>query len=180
MSFKLRKGETYTLFQDNELVGCIEGGNYQKLSQENCDELFGVENIESLSLKECDIWDLDNGDLNEITVKEIYHRAYTQALESCKDKMFTLEQMKKAAEYGIGISQEFYLGNSMLQEIKEQCCSFIDKLIINEIDVELDMEHKCKAGCPQLVLNGMNSKCCGNTVSYPKLDKYRRITLKKK
>ena len=39
----------------------------------------------------------------------------------------------------------------------------------SSIPVKLEMEERCRIGCLGLVLNGENSRCCGDTVKQIKI-----------
>jgi hypothetical protein len=105
------------------------------LSKENCDSLFGVIDVEKLADE------LKVG----ISYKEYDHLikrgiivGFNKAMELNKDKLFTLEDIKRAISFGQGMD---------LWKEEEQ----IDKLIQSlqqptEIDVEIEMEDSIGIG----------------------------------
>jgi hypothetical protein len=74
-----------------------------KLSKENCDEIFGVVNVEKLANEESykafkqTVW--ING----------FKDGFNKAIELNRDKVFTIEDMKKAFELGYDASADTYM-----------------------------------------------------------------------
>jgi hypothetical protein len=105
----------------------------QKLSKQNCDEVFGVVDVEKLA-EEYDpnyaITDISNG----------FHfiEGFNKAMELNKDKLFTLYEIKEA----IRIAQHIQIDEKgVLTEYKEeQILRMLQQP--TEIEVEIEMENK--------------------------------------
>jgi hypothetical protein len=102
------------------------GEHSGKLSKQNCDEIFGVVDVEKLAKEFSDtIW--GNDDLNISKVS--YIEGFNKAIELNKDKLFTLDDMKEA--YGRGFLQHGIKSfNSLIQSLQQP----------KEIEVEIEME----------------------------------------
>ena len=71
------------------------------LSKQNCDEIFGVVDVEKLAREEaCDC------EAPECDVRDDYKKGFNKAMELNKDKVFTLEDMVKARNRGDWYSDE--------------------------------------------------------------------------
>jgi hypothetical protein len=90
----------------------------QKLSKQNCDEIFGVTDVEKIADRHT------FGQRNHEW--KAYVEGFNKAMELNKDKMFTLEQMHKA----IRLACSDYSGN-IIDEVTQQP---------SEIEVEIEME----------------------------------------
>ena len=127
MKVKLIKDhDEYMLINDERLVIATTDASKMKLSKQNCDELFGVVNVEKLA-EEYDpnytITDISNG----------FHfiEGFNKAMELNKDKLFTLEDMfnlyAHIVKNGIISGEE---ANEFIQSIQQP----------TEIEVEIEME----------------------------------------
>ena len=110
------------------------GIKLQKLSPENCDEIFGVFDVEKLA-KEV----LPNDDTTGTLSKQKgFVIGFNKAMELNKDKVFTLEDMRTAMTYGIvqegtgfeGIHSVDDLFNLILKKVSQP----------TEIEVMVEME----------------------------------------
>jgi hypothetical protein len=92
MTVKLNKVDNgYVLLVDNILYAT----DNDKLSKQNCDEIFGVVDVEKLAREEaCDC------EASECDVRDDYKKGFNKAMELNKDKVFTLEDIKIAIQFG--------------------------------------------------------------------------------
>jgi len=158
----------YYLTIDGKIIADTEAHplssiNVSKLSKQNCDEIFGVVDVEKLADE------LKVG----ISYKEYDHLikrgiivGFNKAMELNKDKLFTLEDMMNCWNKAL-----------KFQEHKETLGEFIQSLQQpTEIDVVIVME------CPQCQEWGYVSECrkdCNKKFLQPKLDSERQLIIKK-
>lgn len=120
----------YNLYQDNIGIGSTHAElQGYKLSQENCDEIFGVVTPEAM------LRDIESN--CEVT-KEGFVVGFQTAMVLFKDKQFTLEDMKMAIELARETARrdEFlHSENTIIQKISEQA---------KAIEVEIEMEEYVK------------------------------------
>jgi len=127
----------YTLLDDNDKMIASDDVDMQKdyeigkLSKQNCDEIFGIIDIEKLA-EEYDpnyaITDISNG----------FHfiEGFNKAMELNKDKVFTLEDMKNAMNWMMTQYFEFY--EQPTTGRREQYLESIQQP--TEIEVEIEMK----------------------------------------
>jgi len=121
MKGKLNKLDNgYVLLVDNIMYAT----DNDKLSKENCDEIFGVVDVEKLFLEtphtvedEKDYWKIRAG----------YIEGFNKAMELNKDKVFTLEDMGKFWDFCINNKSSFWECLESLQQPTE-----IDVEIVTE------------------------------------------------
>ena len=103
------------------------GKSQYKLSKQNCDELFGVVDLDKLAK------DFVEGEdsLYHSTIKNTYMHGFLKAMELNKDKLFTLEDVLDAWE--LGASE----GLPLTKAKKEKLLKSIQP---TEIEVEVVME----------------------------------------
>jgi hypothetical protein len=108
MKAKLIKvNNIYTLMDGDKMVASSDSDfqtDYEvmKLSKENCDEIFGVVDVEKLAKKYLDSR-YDNEDIAHPELYEEYNSfivGFNKRAELNKDKVFTLEDIRKAIAYG--------------------------------------------------------------------------------
>ena len=78
------------------LLGSSRETNFQKLSKQNCDELFGVMDVEKLAEEY-------GSKFAHSYYPEDFIAGFNKAMELNKDKVFTLEDVKKAMSAGLSI-----------------------------------------------------------------------------
>ena len=158
------------------VVADIFGGELLKLSKENCDEIFGVVDVEKLAEKEYREFPTNpkdksewkyNRDNNYHLKRKAYIKGFNKAMELNKDKVFTLENILDAWE--LGASE----GPPLTRSKKEELLKSLQQP--TEINVDIVME--CKIGCVNFIFNGENSLCCGDKV--PRLDSNDCLILKR-
>lgn len=165
MKAKLIKVNDYYNLQDEK--GNVIGTSYQfkspvgdnlhKLSKQNCDSLFGVVDVEKLAKENHP----NDGYADTTLMQKGFKTGFNKAMELNKDKMFTLEDIKKA--YSQGELDALKTGsyskkeNEFIQSIQQP----------TEIKVEIEMEDK-------IALDG-------HTIigKEPKLDENKCLILKK-
>ena len=126
-----------------------------KLSKQNCDEIFGVVDVEKLA-KQFTI-DESYGEISGDLFKG-YIYGFNKAMELNKDKVFALEQMREAIKqtrHGMLYNKEYE--DEFIQSLQQP----------TEIEVEIIKE------CPQCQEWGYVSECrndCNQKFLQPKLD----------
>jgi hypothetical protein len=149
----------YFLFKEDEKGFRIQV--CKKLSKQNCDEIFGVVDVEKLA-EECSIdWE---GEVMEHIVS-IYKEGFNKAMELNKDKVFNLSDMKRAFNCGRDLES--------IDRFEEwrTFTHFIDSLQPTEIEVEIETETKVY----EFISNGEFE----SFEIIPKLDSNRCLILKK-
>jgi hypothetical protein len=168
MKTKLNKVDNgYVLLVDNIMYAT----DNDKLSKQNCDEIFGVVDVEKL-VREHSTDRFKKSDcpsaFNQTSIEKDFIRGFNKAMELNKDKLFTLEDVKMAYIQGFnrGKNSEFNHMSSYIQFLQQP----------TEIDVEIKME------CPQCQEWGYVSKCrkdCNKKFLQPKLDSDGCLILKR-
>jgi hypothetical protein len=115
---------------------------HYKLSKQNCDEIFGVVDVEKL-INEADTAHLNQytSDSHELMFDEGFKMGFNKAMELNKDKRFTLDDMHKM----------FYLGSLLQTDLKSGKLEYKPKGEVfndyiqplqqpKEIEVEIKME----------------------------------------
>ncbi len=139
-----------------------------KLSKQNCDEIFGIVDVEKLAYDFS--WN-HQSDPNYGDTIHIFTEGFNKAMKLNKDKVFTLEDVILIAEYVRVASQS---------TPNERTKNLVDEYLYaqqpTEIEVEIEME------CPQCQEWGFVSECrndCNKKFLQPKLDSEGCLTLKK-
>ena len=153
--------DLYKIDKDGKKVTFASTQDYkQKLSKQNCDEIFGVVDVEKLAVQF--MIDESYGEQSTDLWKG-YLFGFNKAMELNKDKVFTLEDMKKA--YSQGELEALETGsysekeNQFIQSLQQP----------TEIEVEIEMELEIDA-----------SKLVGAIYGHkPKLDKSKYLILKR-
>jgi hypothetical protein len=136
-------GTEYKLYgEDASCIATTQESPHKRLSKQNCDSLFGVVNVEKLAseyAKEAN--DISAkygvkvfGDNNSTPFKD----GFNKAMELNKDKLFTVEDVRKAMSIGlsIGYGRQFEIENKSVE-----IDSYIQSLQQpTEIEVEIEME----------------------------------------
>ena len=159
----IKTGNDYLLRDMNGEVLAITNGTTKgyKLSKQNCDEIFGVVDVEKLA-EECSIdWE---GEVME-SIVGVYKEGFNKAMELNKDKVFTLQDMRKAYKKGVS----FWITRTSNKDEFSELLTSIQQP--TEIEVEIEME--CDG-----VQTGLCSEDCDCHV-FPKLDSKGYLILKK-
>jgi hypothetical protein len=126
----------YFLFKEDETGFRLQVCN--KLSKQNCDEIFGVTDVEKLTNEEIPA----SSHTNYYVQRMRFIQGFNKAMELNKDKVFTLEDIKKAIVWAHDKSTEgVYLSRLPVDE-------FIQSLQQpTEIEVTFNPEEKDSEGC---------------------------------
>jgi hypothetical protein len=107
MKAKLIKDhQEYMLINDERFViattdvSMLEVTDKMKLSKQNCDEIFGVVNVDKWVAEKVDNRFNENDGYHKVVYVEGLVEGFNKAIELNKDKVFTLEDMLKAYEKG--------------------------------------------------------------------------------
>jgi hypothetical protein len=166
MKAKLIKDEDgYSLFTREEnstnrkFIATTQGMYVDhKISKQNCDELFGVVNVEKLA--EESVFD---------GFRTIWKNGFNKAMELNKDKLFTVEELRYAFYTGMkhgsegGIMFGKALADEYVQSLQQP----------TEIEVEIEME------CLDPNCDGINKKGVCIPGDKPKLDSEGCLIIKK-
>jgi hypothetical protein len=147
------------------VIADVHGEGILKLSAKNCDEIFGVFNVEKLVEKydpNYAITDISNG----------FHfiEGFNKAMELNKDKLFTLEDVKKVIK--LSREKDDYKFDGKDCEYK-----FQDKEIIQSLQQPTEIEVEIEMG--QMKLNDDGQKYGFPDMTLPKLDSNRCLILKR-
>jgi hypothetical protein len=142
------------------MIGSTDGEGYYKLSKQNCDEIFGVVDVEKLAEERF------GKSLHHANSRSCYKEGFNKAMELNKDKQFTLEDIRMAIAYGEK-HRDMDAGKVPYQTFVE----FIPSLKqLTEIEVEIEME-TCS-------MNPLDLDC-DEIIERPKLDSDGCLILKK-
>jgi hypothetical protein len=177
----IKENDFYYLVKDNKIIAEINGHPLKsitgKLSKQNCDEIFGVVDVEELAAKEIGM--KMGGRVFNTHELSIFVKGFNKAIELNKDKQFTLEDIRMAIAYGEK-HRDMDAGKVPYQTFVE----FIPSLQQpTEIEVEVEMEEYgyCE-GCRKAGMwHCAHADTCGyaETRQQPKLDSDGCLILKK-
>jgi hypothetical protein len=139
----------------------------KKLLQSNCDEIFGVVDVEKLAEKEYPTFNLElNLTTSFNTLAQVpFINGFNKAIELNKDKVFSKEDMA-------------YIMNIMsIHDISFEDAIIKFQLLQQPTEIEVEIEMECKIGCDNFIFNGDKSICCGNKIK--KLDSNGNLILRK-
>jgi hypothetical protein len=161
------------------MIAKHNGIDLQKLSHTNCDEIFGVVNVENLAKKYLDSR-YDNEDIAHPELYEEYNSfivGFNKRAELNKDKVFSEEQMFRMFLFGHSLSEAIKRGvieDKPVGEIFDDRIKFIQQP--KEIDVEIVMS-PCYYDTS---LGGFSTSYTeGKPIEEPKLDKDGCLILKR-
>ena len=176
----------YNLYQDKIGIGSTypELQGY-KLSKQNCDEIFGIFDVEKLAKESTlEVKETNSDFIFKEVYEEFFKEGFHKAMELNKDKQFTLEDLRTAMTYGIvhgqivqegtgfeGIHSVDDLFNLILKKVSQP----------KKIEVEIEMEKVVDETKVVGAVKGV--KGSGDKIttykSVPKLDADGCIILKK-
>ena len=177
----------YNLYQDKIGIGSTypELQGY-KLSKQNCDEIFGVTDVDKLA----DERFLGSDDITNYNLKFGFKEGFSKAMELNKDKQFTLEDMLNAYMEGTNDgaqfeslmdydSEDFDEAHEFAEEAEKEFRESLQQP--TEIEVEIEMEKVVDETKVVGAVKGV--KGSGDKIitykSVPKLDAEGCIMLKK-
>jgi hypothetical protein len=146
----------------------------QKLSTKNCDEIFGVVDVEKLADEFCTHKPLNRQEIREVRLVKIgFEEGFKKAMELNKGKVFTLDNMRKVIEMSRDIKYVTFSIDELIQSLQQP----------TEIEVEIEMENYgyCE-GCRKAgIWHCAHADTCGyaETRERPKLDSQGCLILKK-
>jgi hypothetical protein len=122
-----KRQDRYDLYADTDHKVASSAPNpFGKLSKENCDEIFGVVDVEKLAELDYRIG-LEEYIPTPATHIQSFKSGFNKAMELNKDKLFTIEDMGKLWDFCINNKSSFW---ECLESIQQP----------TEIDVEVEME----------------------------------------
>jgi len=180
MKVKLIKDhDEYMLINEERLViattdtSMLEVTDKMKLSKQNCDEIFGVVDVEKLAKEGSykafsqTVW--ING----------FKAGFNKAIELNKDKVFTLEDMYDAVMLGVCFEDSGIQGISTYEELKELAI----KRALKPTEIEVEIEIKKVVDETKVIGAVKGVKGSGDKIttykSVPKLDENGCLILKK-
>ena len=130
----------YRIDEDGKRVTFASTEDYkQKLSKANCDEIFGVVDVEKLAEQEFDRpYIVDMGTNITPAYQDGFKIGFNKAMELMKDKVFTLDDMYDAVMLGVCFENPGIQGISNYNEAKDLAIK--RALKPTEIDVEIEMD----------------------------------------
>jgi hypothetical protein len=137
-----------------------------KLSKQNCDEIFGVVDVEKLADEYANV----NGDYDEHYGHIGFKSGFNKAMELNKDKVFTLEVVHAAFGQGWERSKAEKNGAEFYSE-RTRFLKYIQQP--TEIEVEMEMQ------CLDPTCDGINRKGICIPGDKPKLDPEGCLILKR-
>ncbi len=167
--------DNYTLFDEKGVpIGTtpnvLSNNTFSKLSKQNCDEIFGVIDVIDVTYKQ--VRKEFDGIIDSFT-EAFAKQCINKAMELNKDKVFTLEDIKKAYIQGKhgGKTQAYVEFDDYIQSLQQP----------TEIEVEIEMETVVDETKVIGVVKGV--KGSGDKIttykSVPKLDVDGCLTLKR-
>jgi hypothetical protein len=139
-----------------------------KLSKQNCDEIFGVVDVESLALSKASFFGGTYRNPEGFSDEQVgYLHGFIEAMELNKDKQFTLGDMKRVFNCGRDLESIDRF------EDWKTFTHFIDSLQPTEIEVEIEME------CLDPNCDSIDKKGVCIPGDKPKLDSQGCLILKK-
>jgi hypothetical protein len=176
----------YTLMDDDKMIASSDSDfqtdyEIKKLSKENCDEIFKVVNIETLSdeYSHDSIWFNKRGTYNnqeffEYIAKKSFTDGFNKAMELQKDKLFTVEDVKHAMNR---------VWSWMSIEEEDEDCDLLNELenkVIQSLQqlTEIEVEICCYIGNGDTESDSFKDPLVTNT-GIPKLDENGCIVLRK-
>jgi hypothetical protein len=169
----IKTGSDYLLRDMGGNVLAITNGTTEgrKLSKQNCDEIFGVVDVEKLA--EYSVQEITESNtefyLRDV-YKEFFKDGFDKAMELNKDKMFTLEDMMNCWNKALKFQEHKQTLGEYIQSLQQP----------TEIEVEIEMI------CPHPMDTyrcGLHYGCDGNGCNHPNqipyLDSEECLILKK-
>jgi hypothetical protein len=150
--------------EDGSKIASSAPNPFKRLSIKNCEAIEMGYDLDELVNKFTE--NLNTFDVVKSDIQVGYKEGFQKALEIIGDKKFTYNDIQRAFIQGVYTKTEIH-------SKKEE---YMQSLQQTEWDVEIEME--CKGGCKYLLLNGVNSICCGD--KKPKLDADGCLILKRR
>jgi hypothetical protein len=129
----------YFLFKEDENE--FRTQLFHKLSKQNCDEIFGVVDVDKWVKGKVDNRFNETDGYHKVVYVEGLVEGFNKAMELNKDKLFTLEDMKKAIELARETARrdEFlHSENRIIQKISQQPTEIEVMIVMEEINGEIN------------------------------------------
>jgi hypothetical protein len=138
MKAKLIKTDVNYLLEDNKgvVIGSTSTKEINKLSKQNCDEIFGVVNVDKWVKEKVDNRFNETDGYHKVVYVEGLVEGFNKAMELNKDKVFTLEDMNNAMDWIM--TQYFEFHEQPTTGRREQYLESLQQS--TEIEVEIEME----------------------------------------
>jgi hypothetical protein len=149
--------DQYHLYDGDKAIATTIVGNpmlLPNLSKQNCDEIFGVVDVEKLAENKY------GKGIYEIEQVDAYVEGFNKAMELNKDKLFTLEDMMNCWNKALKFQEHKQTFGEYIQSLQQP----------TEIDVVIVMER---------ILEGLDEMCQPQYAKVPKLDSSGNLILKK-
>jgi hypothetical protein len=141
-------GEEYKLYSHDSCIATTQESPHKRLSKQNCDEIFGIVNLDKLVQDYME--QFKNPMLKNYRIGEAFNDGFNKAMELNKDKLFTVEDMISAYHQGTndGASYESACGDhdsyeqmkEARKESEDDYSYFIESLQQpKEIEVDVEM-----------------------------------------
>jgi hypothetical protein len=146
MKAKLIKTDVNYLLEDSKgvVIGSTSTKEINKLSKQNCDEIFGVVDVEKLAEEDCSIHHPYHP-VHDQTTRATFIRGFNKAIELNKDRVFTVEDMHEALHLMNNTPEVKISGEALdivkkITEIRENIISkALDSKKPKEIEVGIEM-----------------------------------------
>ena len=130
---------TKHVYKKGYLIGSLIECDVPKLSKQNCDEIFGVVDVEKLAEEYCTHEPKNSKELRDVNLIKLGFRdGFNKAMELNKDKVFTEFDIISAFEYGWNQRHFDKTDEDELLEIKKRFIQSIKQP--TEIAVEIKLE----------------------------------------
>jgi hypothetical protein len=180
----MKLGDEYKLYSHDSCIATTQESPHKRLSKQNCDEIFRVVDVETLSdeYSHDSIWFNKRGDYNnqeffEFIAKKSFTDGFNKAMELNKDKFFTVEDLYRALLINAAGN------NTTLRNFFEQTVlPMFEQPTEIEVEIEMEKYGYCE-GCRKAGMwHCAHADTCGysETRERPKLDENGCLILKKK
>ena len=123
----MKLGDEYKLYSHDSCIATTQESPHKRLSKQNCDEIFGVVDVVDVIYKQAK--NGFDGIINPFT--EAFAKAcIDKSMELNKDKLFTVEDVKKIVEMSRDIKYVTFSIDELISSLQQP----------KEIEVEIEME----------------------------------------
>jgi hypothetical protein len=172
-------GEEYKLYSHDSCIATTQESPHKRLSKKNCDEMFGVVDVEMLAVLTTKEETTFVG--NEKMAKG-FIKGFNKAMELNKDKLFTVEDMKAIFAFGHVVGMNNILAIQSQHSPQPLPKPDSDKLrdeVIQSLQQpkEIEVEIRCYIGNGNKESDSFKDPLVTNT-GIPKLDENGCLILK--
>ena len=184
----MKLGEEYKLYSHDSCIATTKESPYKRLSKQNCDEIFGVVDVEILSdeYSHDSIWFNKRGTYNnqeffEFIAKKSFMDGFNKAIELNKDKLFTIEDIQNILKSTEDLFYQTLDEDGNVRFILDEEVFTKSTQHPTEIEVEIEMVCPHPSDTYKCGLEfGCDEDGCNNPNQIPYLDENGRLILKKK